>query len=225
MMKSELSKIFIYILNHIKMKANFIGLAIAGILAISCNNSQVQKEDNATVDTKTVVLQNIHNRKSVRDFVTRKMVSKDDLQTLVKAGMAAPSAGNKQPWEFIAVSDSAVLNLLSEKSPQNKMLKNAGGGILVCGNTERFMPEEVKEFWVQDCSAATQNILLAVEAMELGAVWTAVYPNMERVAQMSESFGLPETIIPMAFIIIGYPEGEQTPKDKWKEEYLHWEKF
>jgi nitroreductase len=206
------------------MKTTFICLAIASILAASCSNRE-QKEETTAVDTKTNVLQNIHNRKSVRDFVRRKMVSKDDLTTLVKAGMAAPSAGNKQPWEFVAVSDSMVLNSLSEKSPNNKMLRNAGGAILVCGNAERFFEGEASEFWVQDCSAATQNILLAAEAMQLGAVWTGVYPNKERVKQLQESFNLPETVIPLAFIIAGYPEGEQTPKDKWKENYLHWEKF
>ncbi|MDR2653277.1 MAG: nitroreductase family protein [Prevotellaceae bacterium] len=206
------------------MKTTFIYLAIASILFASCNN-QEKKEENVTVDTKTAVLQNIHNRKSVRDFERRKMISKDDLTTLVKAGMAAPSAVNKQPWEFVAVSDSAVLNALSEKSPNNKMLRNAGGAILVCGNSERFLPDGASEFWVQDCSAATQNILLAAEAMQLGAVWTGVYPNMERVKQLQESFNLPETVLPLSFIIIGYPEGEQTPKDKWQENYLHWEKW
>jgi nitroreductase len=207
------------------MKTNLICLALSGVLAVSCNSQEKKEESNTVADTKTVVLQNIHNRKSVRDFVTRKMVSRDDLLTLVKAGMAAPSAANKQPWEFIAVSDSAVLDALAEQSPQNKMLKNAGGAILVCGNAERFFDGELKEFWVQDGSAATQNILLAVEAMQLGAVWTAVYPNSARVKQLQEAFGLPETVTPLTFIIIGYPEGEQTPKDKWKEEYFHWEKW
>ncbi|MDR2292330.1 MAG: nitroreductase family protein [Prevotellaceae bacterium] len=206
------------------MKTIFISLAIAGIFVASCSN-QEKKEEAVTVDTKTIVLQNIHNRKSVRDFVKRKMISKDDLTTLVKAGMAAPSAGNKQPWEFVAVSDSAVLNNLSEKMPNNKMLCNAGGAILVCGNSERFFQGEASEFWAQDCSAATQNILLAVEAMQLGAVWTGAYPGTERVKRLQESFNLPETVIPLSFIIIGYPEGEQTPKDKWKENYLHWEKW
>ena len=203
------------------MKTNFICLAIAGILAVSCNC----KEKTTDADTKTVVLQNIHNRKSVRDFVTRKMISKEDLTTLVKAGMAAPTAANKQPWEFVAVSDDAILNVLAEKSPNNKMLRDAGGAILVCGNTDRFFDGAMKEYWVQDCSAATQNILLAVEAMNLGAVWTGVYPNMERVEQLKEYFNLPENIIPLSLILIGYPEGEQTPKNKWKEEYLHWETF
>ncbi|MDR1348870.1 MAG: nitroreductase family protein [Prevotellaceae bacterium] len=207
------------------MKTVFICLAIAGILIASCNVKKEKKEKTVTADAKNTVLQNIHNRKSVRDFERRKMISKEDLTTLVKAGMAAPSAGNKQPWEFIAVSDSAVLNMLSQKTPQNKMLRNAGGAILVCGNSDRFFQGELSEFWVQDCSAATQNILLAVESMQLGAVWTAVYPNMERVNQLRESFNLPETVIPMSLVIIGYPEGKQTPKDKWKENYLHWEKW
>ncbi|MDR1198270.1 MAG: nitroreductase family protein [Prevotellaceae bacterium] len=206
------------------MKTAFVCLAIAGILVASCSVKE-KKEKTVTADAKNTVLQNIHNRKSVRDFERRKMIGKDDLATLVKAGMAAPSAGNRQPWEFIAVSDSAVLNMLSQETPQNKMFRNAGGAILVCGNSDRFFQGELSEFWVQDCSAATQNILLAAESMQLGAVWTAVYPNMERMNQLRESFGLPETVIPMSLVIIGYPEGEQTPKDKWKENYLHWEKW
>ena len=209
-------------INRKKMKTNFICLAIAGVLAVSCNSAE--KTTNVA-DTKTVVLQNIHNRKSVRTFVTRKMVGREDLLTLVKAGMAAPTASNKQPWEFVAVSDSAVIDALAEKLPNNKMLRSAGGAILVCGNADRFYDGALKEFWIQDCSAATQNILLAVEAMELGAVWTAVHPNVERIGLLKEFFNLPENISPLALIVLGYPEGEQTPKDKWKEEYLHWETF
>jgi len=208
-------------INYKKMKTTFICLAIAGVLAVSCNSA----EKTTVVDTKTAVLQNIHNRKSVRNYVRRKMVGKEDLITLVKAGMAAPTAANTQPWEFVAVSDSAVLNALAEKLPNNKMLPNAGGAILVCGNANRFFEGAVREFWVQDCSAATQNILLAVEAMGLGAVWTAAYPSVERIEQLKEFFNLPENIIPLSLVIIGYPEGEQTPKNKWKEEYLHWETF
>jgi nitroreductase len=214
-----------------KMKATIICLAIAGIFATSCNtakkaeNKEKTEANTTVVDTKTVVLQNIHNRKSVRNYVPRKMISKEDLTTLVRAGMAAPSAVNKQPWEFLVISDSAVLNTHSEKYPNQDMLKTAGGAILVCGNSERFLEGEARDFWVQDCSAATQNILLAAEAMGLGAVWTGIYPNTTRVKQKQEEYGLPENIIPLCLIIIGYPEGVQTPKDKWKEDYLHWNKY
>lgn len=204
------------------MKLNLMVLVLASVLAFTSCNAQTKKDENKpAIDKKAVVLENIHNRKSVRTFVPRKLVEKSDLETLVRAGMAAPTARNQQPWEFIALSEKTSLDAIAEKMPNQKMLQNCGAAILVCANTEIA---DDAGFWQQDCSAAIQNILLAVEAMDLGAVWTGGYPG-GRYTELQKAFELPETIIPVALIIIGYPEGEQTPKNKWKEERLHWEKW
>lgn len=185
------------------------------------------KQEEVTVEplsTQEVVLSNIHSRKSVRSFVPQKAVSKEDLTTIIKAGMAAPTAVNKQPWAFIAITDRAMLDTLATGLEFAQMLKQAGAAIVVCGDLVKAV-ESHPEYWVQDCSAATQNILLAVEAMGLGAVWTGVYPVDFRVKFVKETLGLPEAIIPLCVIPIGYPEGETKPKDKWKEDNLRWEKW
>ena len=204
------------------MKKILLGvLAASAILLIS---SSCCKEDASATDKSKVVLENIAQRKSVRHF-TEQAVSKDQLETLVRAGMAAPTAVNKQPWAFVVMSERASMDALSEKLPHAKMLKQAQAAIVVCGDMSKALEGEARDFWVQDASAATQNILLAAEAMGLGAVWTGAYPGQERVNAIREALSLPENIIPLCVIPIGYPTGEDQPKDKWKPENVHWEKW
>lgn len=139
--------------------------------------------------------------------------------------MAAPSAANKQPWEFIVIKDRVLLDKIAEKMPYGKFLKFAPLAIIVAGNMDRTLPDIEKDFWVQDVSAASQNLLLAAESMGLGAVWTGVYPVKDRVDTLSKILALPENIIPLNVIIIGYPTGIDKPKDKNNSDYIHFEKF
>lgn len=178
-----------------------------------------------TVSDKKSALNIIHQRKSVRHFIKDKAVSDKDITTMVNAAMAAPTAGNKQPWEFIVIKDRVTLDKVSECLPYGKFLKNAPLAIVVAGNTDRTFEGIEKEYWVQDTSAATENLLLAAEAIGLGAVWTGVYPVPERVKDVSSVLSLPENIIPLNVIIIGYPEGVEQPLVKTKPEYVHYEKF
>ncbi|MFV0366185.1 MAG: flavin reductase [Mangrovibacterium sp.] len=171
--------------------------------------------ESATIGT-------IHERKSVRHF-TSKQVSKTQLETLARAGMAAPTAVNKQPWDFVAVNDRTVLDKLEAVLPYAKMLKTATAAMIVCGNMDKVLDGMGKDFWIQDCSAATQNVLLAAESLGLGAVWTGVYPSEERAADVKKALNLPEHIIPLAVVPIGYPTGEDQAKDKWKPENLKWQ--
>ncbi len=195
------------------------------VLVMQIPDKSVKQEGEIQFQSpKETVLSVIHSRKSVRNFVPQKTVSKEDLQLLVKAGMAAPTAANKQPWAFIVVTERAVLDTLAGGLPYAKMLKDVGAAIVVCGDLTKAIESE-PEFWVQDCSAATENILLAVEAMGLGAVWTGVYPGKERVMFVQKALLLPENIIPLNVIPVGYSAGGDAAKDKWKEENLHWEKW
>ncbi|MDD3667568.1 MAG: nitroreductase family protein, partial [Bacteroidales bacterium] len=116
-------------------------------------------------------MENILNRKSVRKY-TKEEVKKEQLEMLVRAGMAAPSARNSQPWLFFVIDDRTILDNLAKQLPNAKMLLSAKAAIVVCGNLQKALEGDGREFWVQDCSAATQNILLAAESMGLGAVWT-----------------------------------------------------
>ncbi|GAF05889.1 nitroreductase family protein [Saccharicrinis fermentans] len=175
-------------------------------------------------DLGSNTLEIIHKRKSVRNY-TDKEVSKTQLETLVKAGMAAPTAVNKQPWAFIVVNDRAALDELGDHLPYAKMAKKASAAIVVCGDLTKALEGWEQEFWIQDCSAASQNILLAAEALGLGAVWTAAYPAKDRMATVRRVLGLPKHIIPLNVIPIGYPKGIEKPKDKWRPENLHWGKW
>jgi nitroreductase len=169
------------------------------------------------------VLENIHSRKSVRQY-TSEPVSENDIQTLLKAAMAAPTAVNYQPWRFVVVTERANLDAMSEVLPYAKMLKQAPLAIVVCGETI-WMNGAENTYWQQDCAAATQNILLAAEAIGLGAVWTGVYPNEQLYPKLHDYLGLPETVQPFCAIPIGYPAGDDKPKDKWKPENIHYGKW
>lgn len=201
-----------------------IALMVVVLVLVIQMPDKEEKSEGDTVSKQEAVLAVIHNRKSVRSFIPQKEVSKDDLVTLVKAGMAAPTAVNKQPWAFVVVTERATLDSLTAGLPYAQMLKEAGAAIVVCGDLDKAL-EGFPEFWVQDCSAATENILLAAEAMGLGAVWTGVYPAMDRANFVQNILGLPETIVPLNVLPIGHPSGETAPKDKWKEENLYWEKW
>jgi nitroreductase len=173
---------------------------------------------------KSALLNIILERKSVRHF-TVQPVSKSMLDTLMRAGMAAPSAKNQQPWAFVAVTDRNTLDMMANGLPNCKMLSKAPAAIVVCGDMQKVNSDIDKSYWTQDCSAVTQNILLAAEAMGLGAVWTAAYPYKERTAVVEKALQLPDDILPLNVIPIGYPTGEDLPKDKYKPENIHWEKW
>lgn len=179
---------------------------------------------NAFAVEQNETLRTIHARKSVRQY-TDKQVTKDQLMSLVKAGMAAPTAGNKRPWSFIVIDDRKTLDTLAELLATGKMLKNATAAIVVCGNPEKSFPGAESAYWVQDCSAATENILLAVESMGLGAVWLGVYPTENKIKGVQSVLGIPEKEIPLSVISIGYPAGAEKPKDKFNEQQIHWNKW
>jgi nitroreductase len=163
----------------------------------------------------------IHNRKSVRNF-TGQSISKEGLDKIVRAGMAAPTAVNMQPWAFVVVTDRKTLDTLAAGLPYAKMLDKAGAAIVVCAIPGKAY-EKSREFAIIDSTCASQNILLAVEALGLGAVWTAAYPDNDRMEVVRRALKIPQEIIPLNVIPVGYPTGKDQPKDKYKPENIHWE--
>lgn len=154
------------------------------------------------------------SRHSVRQF-TGESVKNDDLELMVRAGMAAPSAMNIQPWSFIVVSDRGTLTNLRNALPYAKMLDKAGAAIIVCGDTK-------EEHWVVDCAAATENILLAAHALGYGAVWTAVYNYESRIEVVRKECKIPREIMPLNVIPIGVPaDKNEAPKDKFTLSKMH----
>jgi len=174
----------------------------------------------AQSDSIPDVLTVIHSRKSVRNY-TDEVVSKAQIEVLLRAGMAAPSAMNKQPWTFIVVDDPAILKMFANKLMFGNMLNSASAAIVVCGDMKNVI-EALPEFWVQDSSAAAQNILLAAEGTGLGAVWIGLYPNKVAYKKVQKAIGLPKHIVPLNIISIGYPDGTDKPKDKWDESKVRW---
>ena len=192
-------------------------VTISLLLAMCVLNVSAQCEN-----CSNEAIKNIMTRTSIRKY-TDLPISKTDIETLLRAGMAAPTAVNRQPWHFVAVTDKAKLKELS--GGRGGMMEQCALAIVVCGNMEKTMQGKGQEFWIQDCSAATENILLAANALGLGAVWTGGYPMEERVASISKALKLPETIIPLCTIVIGHPAESPTPKDKWKPENVSYNEF
>ncbi len=188
-------------------------LALAGATFIAmtscCNNTGVRDTD--------AVLDNIFARKSVRKF-TSEPVSEKQVETLLKAAMAAPSALNLQPWRFVVVTDKEKLSSMAEKMPYAR-LDTAPLAVVICGDTSVS-----EKFWEHDCSAATENLLLAAEAMGLGAVWTAASDG-ERTAIVREALDLPSYIHPLCVVPVGHPDGDFQPKDKWDPGKIHYNKW
>ncbi len=171
---------------------------------------------------QTDVFTVIHERKSVRQY-TDQSVPAEKVETMLRAAMAAPTARNLQPWQFFVITNRQVLDQLAGELPYAKMLSQAPMAIVVAGDTQKGNPNDEQVLnWALDCSAATQNLLLAAEALGLGAVWTGVYPYKARVAAVSNALKLPPHIIPLNVIPIGYPLMDDQPKDKWDAEKVKW---
>jgi nitroreductase len=168
-------------------------------------------------------MKNILERRSIRKY-TDEPVSDDDLKNLLKAAMAAPSAGNQQSWEFVAVRDRDTLNTMIRFHPGGgyNMLGHAPLAIVVCGDLERQLHEG---YWVQDCSAATENILIAAHSLGLGAVWLGAYPREDRVGKIKELLGIPENIMPLCIISVGHPAEEKKPSNRYDETRIHLNKW
>lgn len=166
----------------------------------------------------------IHNRTSIREYTTDK-IDEQEIEILLRAAMAAPSSRNVQPWRFFVVEDQRLLKALSEQLPTAGMVGHAPLAIVVCADTTSGNPtEEQRPNWIMDCSAATQNLLLAAHAQGLGAVWTGVFPYQERIRVVSQVLELPAHMVPLSLIPIGHPLKESKPKDKWDPQKVFWKK-
>ena len=168
------------------------------------------------------ILDVIFKRRSVRIY-DRRSVDQDTLTKLLKAGMAAPSASNGKPWEFIAITDKDTLKKLQTKIKYGKY--NAPAAIVVCANLELAANESSYRFWVQDCSAATENIMIAAAGMGLGSVWIGSYPKDDVMQNLREILGIPENVHPLSLIYIGYPAEEVTPRTQYDQTRVHIDQY
>ena len=192
-------------------------------LLAACGKSDAPALDASPDAGSEAVLSAIMTRASVRQF-TPQPIGADTLDLLVKAGMAAPTAMNLQPWAFIVVTEQAMLDSLAAVHPYSN-LKTAPAAIIVCGDLEKAADGFGRDFWIQDCSAATENILIAAHAMGLGAVWCGVYPNPKVLPGVTRVLSIPERVIPLNIITMGHPAAEVAPKDKWNPQNVHYQKW
>jgi nitroreductase len=176
----------------------------------------LNKEDT-TMEQKQKALETILSRRSIRSY-TEQPLNDTIYEHLLRAAMAAPSAHNQQPWEFVIIDDRKLLDSIPEFHPYSKMLTGAPAAILVCARSKDLKSEE---FWPQDCAAATQNILLAATALGLGSVWLGVYPKESLMKGLRDLLGLPGDIIPFSLVSLGYPEKTKKPSDRYDPARVH----
>lgn len=170
----------------------------------------------------TDVLELFYKRRSIRKF-TDQPVSREDLVTLLKAGMSGPSAMNAQPWKFVVITGKEVIDQFRE----NLRFANMNAAAVICVLGIKQMPGKrvINEFWVQDCSAATENILLAAAAMGLGTVWVGVHPIPTNERRVRKILHLPEGVIPLNLIYIGHPDENPEPRTQYDEARVYWGPF
>ena len=205
---------------------NLALVIVVTALSIQPKPNQLNKMEEPSMkqDNKLSVLDNIHARTSIRSYQPKE-VEDEKIEQLLRAAMAAPTATNRQPWAFIVIRDKETMNELGSTLPYAKMVKDAPLAIAVCGDLTKAISGAGIEYWVQDASAASENLLLAAQALGLGAVWTGVYPIDERVKEVQKILQLPEQIVPLNVIPIGYPAENPLPKDKWKPENVHYDRW
>ncbi len=209
----------------VRLRSAMLGAVCALSVGIIAGCSCGDCGGGSTVQQVNPVLDNIMTRTSIRQYQPGRTVPADTVEILLKAAMAAPTAVNRQPWTFVVIDDRSVLDSLMAVCPNARMLGQASMAIVTCGDMERALEGEAREFWVKDVSAATENLLLAAHALDLGAVWTGVYPSSERVLGVRRVLRLPENIVPLALVPVGYPAVDPEPKDKWdpdKVVYNRW---
>jgi nitroreductase len=208
------------------MKKLLFAMTTVLMALAACSTQGTDENQEATAankDNGQAAIENIMTRTSIRQYKDQP-VEQEKIDIMLKAAMAAPTAVNLQPWHFIVITDKKTIGLLSGKQPTNAPLL-----IAMCGDTDKTtMPDgkmKLPDFWVQDVSAATENLLLAAHALGLGAVWTGVYPAMERVAEVANVLNCPQNIVPVAVVRVGYPDEAPEPKNKFKEENISYNKF
>lgn len=167
-------------------------------------------------------LEAIRTRRSIRVYQPNQPIPAEVMKEVLTAAMYAPSAGNQQPWQFVIIDDPAILQKIPTIHPHAEMAKQAPAAVLVCGDKRL---EKYAGYWVQDCSAAIQNLMLAAHEQGVGTVWTGIHPNESRVKDFQQTFHLPKEVIPLALVVMGYPVEKPGMPERYREERVHHNKW
>lgn len=168
------------------------------------------------------ILDLLYKRRSIRKY-KEKPVEKEILEELLKAAMCAPSSSNNQPWEFIAINEEPTMDRLRKGLYFGPY--NAPAAIVVCANMKLTSQGPYKEYWVQDCSAATENILIAAVGLGLGTVWIGAYPNSNACDHIGKVLNIPKEVIPLSVVYIGYPEEEKESRTQYNPKRVYWQQY
>ncbi len=163
----------------------------------------------------------IHTRRSIRKF-KKQAVPATMVQQILEAAMLAPSAGNEQAWQFLVITEPEILQKIPLIHPYASMVAHAPVAILICGDLRH---EKFEDFWIQDCAAATQNVLLSAHALGLGGVWTGIYPVSERITAFRYILHIPEIVVPFALVPIGYPAQQPAPVTRFDPAKIHYNQW
>ena len=168
------------------------------------------------------ILELLYRRRSIRKYQDRP-VSNDTLELLLKAAACAPTASNNQPWEFVVVNDKDIMDNLRKGLYFGQY--NAAAAIVVCANMDLAPKGPYKEYWIQDCSAATENIIIAALGLGLGTVWIGAYPNKVAVNNIQKALAIPAEVIPLSVVYIGYAAEEKEPRTQYNPKRVYWNQY
>lgn len=168
------------------------------------------------------ILETIKKRRSIRNY-TDQPVERDTLIKLLEAATAAPTAANCQPWEFVVIDEPERLTKIREKFMFARY--NAPAAIVVCGNMDLAFKGPGKDMWVQDCSAAIENMLIAATGMGLGTVWIGVYPIESNVKPLKALLNMPEHVTPLGIVYVGHPAEEKEARTRLNEKRVYWQTY
>ena len=209
------------------MKKTILLLATVAML-VACSHTEPQP---AASDPAEAVMANILNRKSVRSY-TSDTIPAMVMENLLRAAMAAPSGRDIRPWSFVVLTDTTRYDEIFGDNFNMRMYKQSAAVVVICADTTVVRPprdnpdapavQQPNGIWRDDMGAVTENLLLAVEAHGLGACWTACYPYADRMEPVKKALGLPATVVPYSVVPIGYPAGDEQPKDKWDASRIHY---
>lgn len=202
-------------------------LAVA-LVAVAVRLAYVErdKEESGSEDEQSDVIECIMTRASVRSYSSRS-VSEQTIDTILKAGMAAPTAANQQAWKFVVITEDSLKREIADSFEYTKMVKGCAFAVVVCGDMDKLFDGDLSEggFWTLDCAAASENMLLAAHALGLGGVWCGIYPLKEREKKLSEILNLPSELKPLNVLSFGYPAAETAPKNKWQPSNIHYNAY
>ncbi len=198
-------------------------LAVSVRLGAVSSSSSSEEGEPSKADA---IIDCIMTRASVRSYTDRQ-VDDSTVNKILRAGMAAPTAANQQPWHFVVITEQSLKDSITSAFEYTKMVEGCSFTVVVCGDMDNLFQGDIPDggFWVEDCSAASENMLLAAHALGVGGVWCGIYPLKDREQRLRDILNLPTNLTPLNVMAFGYPAQPVTPKDKWMPAKIHYNAY